>query len=216
MLSTDRRRRRVATISCDGSRPFSCYPEARIVALAKAGDGSAFAELVYRNYARAQRLAYQVARNQAIAEDAVGSSFYSAFTHLSQFESTGTFASWLNRIIINECRETARSGKRAASVEFEERLHSPECIPQARHTWTPEEQTARAELLAALAEENRRIPGKLREPLLMRARGDSITQIAARFGLKDGAVKGRLSRARDQLRRRMARYLPQREARFVD
>jgi RNA polymerase sigma factor (sigma-70 family) len=213
MLPTDRPRG-VATIGFDGSRPFSCYPEARIVALAQAGDGSAFAELVYRNYDRAQRLAYQVARNHAIAEDAVGSSFYRAFTRLSQFESTGTFSSWLSRIIINECRETARSARRALPVEFEERLHSPECIPQARHTWTPEEQTGRAELLAALAEEIRRIPDKLRGPLLMRVQGHSLTQIAARLGLKESAVKGRLTRARNHLRRRMARYLPQRATRF--
>jgi DNA-directed RNA polymerase specialized sigma24 family protein len=57
------------------------------------GDGSAFAELVHRNYARAQRLACLVARNHAVAEDELGSSFYQAFTPLSQFESTGSFSS---------------------------------------------------------------------------------------------------------------------------
>lgn len=214
MLSTNRRERRVATFSRDASRPFSCYAEDRIVALAKDGDNSAFTELVHRNYARAQRLAYLVAQNHTVAEDAVGSSFYQAFTHLSQLESTGTFASWLNRIITNECREIARLARRARLVEFEERMHSPECTPQAQHTFTPEEHTRYSELMAVLAMEIRRIPAKLREPLLLRAQDHSISQIAAKLGLTECTVKARVNRARCHLRMQMARHLPKRAKHF--
>ena len=210
MLSTNPPERRVATLKRDASRPFSCYAEDRIVALAKDGDNSAFAELVHRNYARAQRLAYLLARNHAVAEDAVGASFYQAFTHLSQFDTTGSFASWLNRIITNECLKTARLGRRTRLVEFEERVHSPECTPHAGHTLTPEEQAGHSELLAVLAVEIRRIPAKLREPLLLRTQDHSISQIAAKLGLTESSVKARMNRARCHLRMRMARHLPKR------
>jgi len=210
MPLTDRRWRKAATISCDDSRPFSCYTEARIIELAKAGDSSAFAELVHRNYARAQRLAYLVARNHAVAEDAVGTGFYQAFTHLFQLESTGSFSAWLNRIIINECHQTVRMVRRTTLVEFEERLHSPEWTPQARHTWTPEDQACDSELLRVIAAEIRRIPPHLREPLLLRIQDHTVPQIAARLGLTESAVKARVHRARSQLRTRFARHLSSR------
>lgn len=193
-------------------RPLSCFPEDRVIDLAKAGDRSAFAELVHRNYARARRLAYLVARDNAAADDAVGESFYQAFTHFHQFESTGRFSAWLNRIIINECREMARSGRRAMSVEFEEKVHTPERTPAAWHTFTPEQQTSHSELLTVLSREIRRIPAHLREPFLMRVRDMPVSEIAARLGLTESAVKARVNRARSHLRTRMARHMPNRSA----
>jgi RNA polymerase sigma-70 factor (ECF subfamily) len=188
-------------------RPFSCFPEDTIIALAKSGDSPAFAELVHRNYARARRLAYLVARDHAAADDAVSESFCQAFTHLHQFESSGRFSSWLNRIIINECREKARSDRRASSVEFEERVHTPESTPEAWHTLTPEQQAGHTELRAVLSREIHRIPAHLREPFLMRVEDTPVHEIAARLGLTEGAVKARVNRARCHLRTRMARHL---------
>jgi RNA polymerase sigma-70 factor, ECF subfamily len=195
-------------------RPFSCFSEDRIVTLANAGDRSAFAELVHRNYARARRLAYLLARDHALAEDAVSESFYLAFTHLHQFESTGRFSAWLNRIIINECREMERRNRRAVTVEFEERVHTPVCTPESWHTLTPEEQTGHSELLAVLSREIHRIPARLREPFLMRVQEKPISEIAAQLGLTESAVKSRVNQARCHLRTRMARHMPQRATHF--
>ena len=120
MRSSGQKAHSVGYDSQGSLRPYSRSPEAQIVAFAKAGDNVAFAELVQRNYARIFRLAYSITRNFGLAGDAVGEAFYKAFEHLSQFESVGLFSSWLNRIVVNECNETARTNRRAISVEFEE------------------------------------------------------------------------------------------------
>ena len=213
MQSSEESRHRMGDGCANDCRPFCRLPEDGVVVLAKAGDVSAFAELVHRNYARVRRLACLVARNTAIAEDVVGESFYQAFKNLSQFESTGQFSAWLNRIVINECRETARKHRRV-SVEFEERLHSPAGSPENWHTLTPEQQAGQSEFLTVLGVEIRRIPAHLREPFLMRVRDEPISQIAAQLGLTESAVKARVNRARHRLRSRMARHLPKRVLQF--
>ena len=212
MQSTGQRARSADFSSRDYSRPFNRRPEIEVVALAKAGDTSAFGELVHRNYARSHRLAYSVIANSASAGDAVGAAFCKAFEHLDQFESCGQFSSWLGRIVINECYQILRNKRRADAVEFEERVHSPECRPESSHTLTPEEQLGYSELQAVLSREIGRIPAHLREPLLMRAEDQPIHMIAAQMGLSEAAVKSRVSRARNQLRTRLGRHLPKRFA----
>jgi len=206
------RTRTVEYNSRDFFRPFHRRPEVEVVALAKAGDTTAFGELVHRNYARSHRLAYSVIANSASAGDAVCEAFCKAFEHLDQFESCGQFSSWLGRIVINECYQILRTKRRADAVEFEERVHSPECRPESEHSLTPEDQLGYSELVAVLSRELRRIPAHLREPLLMRAEDQPIHKIASQMGLSEAAVKSRVSRARNQLRTRMGRHLPKRFA----
>ncbi|HWT82663.1 MAG TPA: sigma-70 family RNA polymerase sigma factor, partial [Candidatus Methylomirabilis sp.] len=194
------------------TRPFDGRPEVEVVALAKAGDPSAFGELAQRNYHRSRRLAHSVIPNAAAAHDAVGEAFCKAFEHLDQFESSGHFSSWLNRIVINECYQILRSGRRTEAVEFEERAHTPEFRPESSHSLTPEEQLRYSELLAALVREISRIPAHLRKPLLMRANDQPIQEIAEQMGLSEAAVKSRVSRARTHLRIRLSRHLPARYA----
>jgi len=189
-------------------RPFDRRPEVEVVELAKAGDTSAFGELVHRSYSRSHRLAYSVIPNTATASDAVGEAFCKAFEHLDQFESCGQFSSWVGRIVINECYQILRNSRRAEAIEFEERIHTPDCRPESSYCQNPEEQLGYSELTAVLARELGRIPPHLRKPLLMRADDQPIQKIATEMGISEAAVKSRVSRARRHLRSRLGRHLP--------
>jgi RNA polymerase sigma-70 factor, ECF subfamily len=189
-------------------RPFDQRPEVELVELAKAGDRSAFSELIHRNYTRSHRLAYSVVSNTAAANDAVGEAFCKAFEHLDQFEAYGQFSSWLGRIVMNEGHKILRNMRRANAIEFEERTHSTECRQKSSYGLTPEEQLRHSELLAVMTREIRRIPGHLREPFLMRVADRPMDEIAAQMGLSLGAVKSRVRRARTQLRMRLGHHLP--------
>src|ERR1043166_6270423 len=76
--------------------------ERRLVAEAKSGCPSAFAELYERHRPGIHRRALGILRNQQDAEDAVQRSFQRAFTNLRGFRGDSTFSTWLTRIGINE------------------------------------------------------------------------------------------------------------------
>jgi RNA polymerase sigma-70 factor, ECF subfamily len=188
------------------ARPLACREEAEVIALAKAGDDCAFAELVHRNYSNSLRLACSMVTNIATAQDAVASTFCIALEHLDQFEA-GKFSFWLNRILMNECYASYRRAQRWSPVEFEEKAYIPEGRPESWHTLTPEEQLNRSEFAALLSREIARIPVLLRLPLLKRTNGQSMEEIAADMGISESAVKARLHRARILLKHRVSRHL---------
>jgi RNA polymerase sigma-70 factor, ECF subfamily len=184
---------------CVAVRPFASSAEAEVVALAKAGNGSAFAELVHRNYRSSLRSACAVVTNVTTAQDVVASAFCMALEHLDQFKA-GQFSFWLHRIVMNECYSNYRKAQRWSPQEFEEKIHTPEARPESWHTLTPEEQLNRTELLALLSREIAKIPKFLRVPLLMKVNGHTIQGIAAEMGISESAVKARVHRARVMLK----------------
>ena len=77
--------------------------EAVLVESAKLGDQDAFAELIKRNYQFCLSKAYAILRNHGDAEDEVQNACARAWTHIWQFQCTGSFGGWLGRIVSNQC-----------------------------------------------------------------------------------------------------------------
>ena len=76
----------------------------------KAGDRSAFSELVIRHQKSIYRLALRFTRDHGTAEDIVQESFVKAYQKLNLFEERSSFKSWLFRIAINSSKNKLRSG----------------------------------------------------------------------------------------------------------
>src|SRR3984885_1047997 len=73
----------------------------RLVAVAKSGDRSAFAELWKRHSRTAFGKVYQITKNRADAEDVIQDAWIKAFIHLNAFDGRAKFSTWLTRIAIN-------------------------------------------------------------------------------------------------------------------
>jgi RNA polymerase sigma-70 factor, ECF subfamily len=73
-----------------------------LVAAAKAGDTSAFEELINRYERKILRLTPNITGNREDAEDAMQDAFLNAYAHLGGFQGDSRFYTWLVRIAANE------------------------------------------------------------------------------------------------------------------
>src|ERR1700689_3181432 len=76
--------------------------EPQLVAAAKAGDASAFEELVNRYEHKIYRVTLHITQNAEDAEDAMQEAFVKAYQHLGNFQGDSRFYTWLVRIAVNE------------------------------------------------------------------------------------------------------------------
>lgn len=83
-------------------------PEDRL-ALAKAGNGVAFEELLEPNLAPAFRLAMAMLKDRSASEDAVQEAALKSWRHLARLRSEAEIRPWFLAITANECRSIRRS-----------------------------------------------------------------------------------------------------------
>lgn len=167
---------------------------------ARAGDATAYEELVRRYQAVAYRTAYLVTRSFADAEDAAQAAFVKAFRALGRFDQRRPFRPWLLRIVANEAKNRRRWRARRAELELEAVGDRPAVGP------SPERQAeARERRRTLLAAVNRLGEGD-REVIAYRYFLElSEAEMAEALGVAPGTVKSRLSRALGRLRASLER-----------
>ena len=166
--------------------------DAELVAGARQGDLDAFAQLVERYRARALRLAYGIAGDDA--EDAVQDAFVKAFRSLSTFRADAALKPWLFTIVANEARNRRRTTSRRARLELRVRGAPSETEGSDEAVIRREE---RQHLLDAVAT----LPEHAREVVALRYfAGLSEQETAEVLAVPRGTAKSRLSRALDALR----------------
>ncbi len=181
--------------------------EALLVRAAKSGDSQSFIKLSSPYLSRLMGQINQITRNRADTEDVVQDALLSAFAHLDTFDGRSSFSTWLTRIAIN-CALMRLRKKSLIS-------NSLDCCPRSDEepwqSWepvdsreTPEELLIKHERQKLLQEAILRLTPRLREVIqLEQSGGVSLKDIANLLGISVGAVKSRLSRARQALRSSM-------------
>ena len=114
---------------------------ADLVTAAKAGDRSAFDELVRATYAEAYTLAFRLTGNEEDARDVVQEAYLRAYKGLKKFRGDAQFTTWLYRITAN-CASTLlgkRSKHRHDELDDETpaRRRAPRGRPRARADAAP-------------------------------------------------------------------------------
>ena len=79
---------------------------------ARAGDESAFEEIMRRYSPRVFHFDSRFFRQRSLVEEAAQEVFLKAFTELDNFEGRGSMEGWLTRITTNTCLNLLRSAKR--------------------------------------------------------------------------------------------------------
>ena len=180
-----------------------------LVAAAKAGDVSAFEELVNRYERKIFRLAQNITQNRADAEDVMQDAFLKSYEHLGNFQGDSRFYTWLVRIAVNEALMKLRK-RRPNQVPLDEYLETEEgLIPREVEDWgpTPEQRFAQTELQEILAGVIAQLDPPFRVVFLLRDVENLSTQETAELlGLSVPAVKSRLLRARLKLREKLDQY----------
>lgn len=170
------------------------WPGRHLVAAAQHGDVESIRALLDASHPHVHRFARTVCLTEQDAEDATQEALIILYRKIGTLRASAALASWLFRIVRNECLRRVANARR--------RRHEPieSVADAARGTSTEDEVIERLEAervataIAALPDDQRRVI------ILRDVYGYSGTQVAEGLGLSVAAMKSRLHRARAALR----------------
>src|SRR6185312_6553410 len=81
-----------------------------------AGDHTAFALMMRHFNRRLYRLARAIVRSDTEAEDVLQDAYLNAFRSLRGFRGESSLATWLSRLVINQCLQRTRRDARRQNV----------------------------------------------------------------------------------------------------
>ncbi len=180
--------------------------EPQLVARLRAGEESAFEQLVRSTSGRLLAAARRLLRNEEDARDAVQNAFVRAFQSLSRFRQESSISTWLHRIVINEALMRLRSRAKSDEPSIDDLL--PTFIADGHQTrdtvdWseTADKALERAETAEIVRRKIDELPEIYRTVLLMHDIEEmSHAEIAESLGVSINVAKVRLHRARQALR----------------
>jgi RNA polymerase sigma-70 factor (ECF subfamily) len=168
-----------------------------LVAAAKAGDRSAFDEVVRLTYADAYTLAFRLTGNEEDAKDVVQEAYLRAYKGLKRFRGDAAFSTWLYRITAN-CAATQVVRR---SRHRHDALDDDVVVAEFRPEFDPEARADAAVLRQRLDVALAGLPPRLRAVVVLRDVYDLPHEaIAEELGISEAAAKVRLHRARQRLR----------------
>ncbi|HUY94559.1 MAG TPA: sigma-70 family RNA polymerase sigma factor [Terracidiphilus sp.] len=191
------------------------HPDVALVERVRAGDISAYDELVRKYERQVFRIAQHITQNREDAQDVAQDAFLKAYEKLDQFQGNSKFYTWLVRIAVNESLMRLRRRRTGRLVSMDEDVQTEEgSVPRDFADWAPdpEQNYSRAELNRILRKTIKGLPPGFRVVFELRdVQGLSTEDTAEALGLSVPAVKSRLLRARLQLRERLSRYFRRRK-----
>ncbi len=181
--------------------------ERAVIARARAGDESAFAQLVTEHSARVHGALRRFGLNSQEADEVAQEVFLRAWRGLARFEERSQFSTWLYRIAFNEAqRRLARRPPATASSrpgDEDAIVALPDAIAEG-----PQARTLDREFEQMLERALAQLPADLRAAVVLRdLEGLSTEEAAMVAGVRQAAFKSRLHRGRMQLRALLEPYL---------
>ena len=176
----------------------------QLLSEAKSGDQHAFAELCLRYRGMLMNRIYRIVRHTEDTEDVLQETLLKAYQHLQTFRGTCSFSTWLVAIGTNVSlmllrkRKTLRKNTCDVAADDGDTL-----VIEWRDTAPdPEQRYMMYQTSQMVNRAVRRLSPQLRNLLEMYYKSELRLKDAAKiFGVSEGAVKSRISRARRMVRR---------------
>lgn len=168
-----------------------------LMAIVQAGDYSPASELYDRYSGRLYNFAYRFVRNAEAAEDATQEAFMKMLKYANQFQGGAKLSTWLFSITANICRDYLRKAdnKPKESDDVLVTLPGPIELSPDRSLEQRDNADRVQRALAVLTDEQREAV------VLSRYQGLSYAEIAKISGCSEGAVKTRVFRAMETMKR---------------
>ena len=163
------------------------------VRAAQRGDVGAYGRLVQATQTMAFAAALGVLRERGAAEDAVQQAYLRAFRRLSDVKEPSSFPSWLRRVVITVALNMRRARRRTLLC-LDDVADVP-VLDETETRWSDMQRHRLAAALLTLTVEERRLCDR-------RYHGNwSTARLAAAAGVDEAAMRKRLQRIRDKLRK---------------
>jgi RNA polymerase sigma-70 factor (ECF subfamily) len=173
----------------------SMQPLNALVIRAQQGDLEAYGRLVEATQAMVYGVALGVARDSSMAEDAVQEAYLRAFRRLGDLEEPAAFLGWLRRIVITVALNVRRA-RRLTLLQLDDVPDVP-VLDEAETSWSESQRQRLAAALLTLTSQERRLCDR-------RYHGHwSVARLARDAGVDEPAMRKRLQRVRDKLRKEM-------------
>ena len=185
--------------------------ETQFIERLKKGDAGAFETLVAERSGEIYGLLYRLTENAEEARDLTQETFLRAFQNIGHFRGEADLRTWIYRIAINQARNRWRwwRRRRRDSTVSLDSTQGPYGQPlnatlRAERDEDPEQKTLARERERALKAALRTLGRAYRETVVLRdIEGFSYEEIAVMLEINIGTVKSRLSRGREELRRKL-------------
>ena len=184
--------------------------EAEFIERLKRGEAAAFEEWVADRSGEIYGLLLRLTENSEEARDLTQETFLRAFQSIGRFRGEADLRTWIYRIAINQARNRWRwwrRRRRDSTVSLDATQgqdNQPLITTLVESSDNPEQQTLAHEREVALRAALQKLGGAYRETVILRdIEGFTYEEIAATLGINVGTVKSRLSRGRQELRRRL-------------
>lgn len=161
-----------------------------LVARAGQGDHDAFALLIETRLDRVFRTANAILGNEADARDVTQDACASAWVHLPNLRDTDRFDAWLNKVVLNRCRDLLRHRRRRPETTLDG-MELSVAGPTSSSLET-------GEISAAF---DRLSPGDRQVLVLHHLHGLPVADLARQLKIPTGTAKWRLYQARQTLSR---------------
>jgi len=183
--------------------------ERELIERVLAGEKDLFYELIRPCERGVFLAAASILGNDADAEDAAQEAFLKAYRNLARFRQESKFSTWLIQIAINDAKMKLRKDRRHLyeSIDAGQETTEGDYIPTDFADWReiPSEALEQSELREALNKALNSLPEKYRTVLILRdVQQMNIAETAKALGISEENVKTRTSRARLQMRDRLA------------
>ena len=129
-----------------------------LVERSRQGDTNAFGALLNRHYHQCAKLAEFILRDRAGARDEVQKACCKAFERLDQFQGTAEFATWLSRIVINECRMVLRANGAKQFIYLDGLCCDSDFVPVPAAAEDPEHDLIKREMTEVIGREIQHLP----------------------------------------------------------
>lgn len=181
---------------------IGCVTDGELVERVRAGETTAFGELVERHRGAIYRAALAALRNQADAEDVAQEALVLAFRKIGQFRGDASVRTWMVtigwRLALNRRRSPFYRMRQLLAGENH-------AIATISAQPSPEKCVLDGERLETVQRQIQKLPPKLRDALLLVATGDlAQDEIAATLKIPAATFRWRVMEARRRLQHELA------------
>lgn len=172
------------------------WPDERLIKAAQDGDVTSLTTVVMESQPHVRKFALSLCASPQDAEDAAQEALIILYRKIGTLRATGALASWMFRIVRNEClRQVRLLASRSEEASAQAAPAEPSAEDSVLHRLEAER------IAAALSG----LPREQRQVLIMRdVQGLPGRTVADSLGLSSAAMKSRLHRARAALRHALA------------